>query len=192
MLKMDSEKVWVNFSSKLKNFLLKRLGDNDVANDLLQEVFLKIHLNVSKLKDETKLENWVFQIAYNQLKDYYRKNKQEQIELLEANEVVDEAMSDDHSPVDCLIPFIDSLPEKYKLAIRLSAVDGLKQSEIAQKLGVSLSGAKSRVQRGREMIKQHFIDCCNYHIREDGKLIGEHNHNHESWNCNDNDCLVHS
>lgn len=189
---INSEIIWNKFSDKMKNFLLKRVGDQDIADDLLQEVFLKIHLKLPLLKEEKKVENWVFQIAYNQLKDFYRtqsKNKTDQLENQEF--LISEDTHGKHELGDCLVPFIESLPEVYKEAVIMSEVEGLKQKEVAERLGISLSGAKSKIQRGRELIKQHFVDCCHFHIGEDGKLKGEHSHNHESWNCDDDECLVH-
>lgn len=188
---MNSELVWNKFSDKVRNFLLKRVDDVSIADDLLQEVFLKIHLGLPKLKDDNKLENWVFQIAYNQVNDFFRKESKSKIESL--NEAVFEAeLSPEHDLTDCLTPFIASLPEMYRQAILLSEVDGLKQQAVADKLNISLSGAKSRIQRGRELIKQHFVECCQFHLDDNGKLRGEHKHRHESWNCEDDDCLVHS
>lgn len=188
---MNSEQVWNKFSDQLKNFLQKRVADTSIADDLLQEVFVKIHLNLPKLKDDRKLENWVFQIAYNQLNDHYRRQKSLSTQPIDDVELATDQNSASHDLQDCLVPFIESLPETYKTAIILSEVEGLKQQEIAKRLGISLSGAKSRVQRGRALIKQHFVECCHFHIGQDGKLSGEHDHGHEDWNCDDDDCLVH-
>jgi RNA polymerase sigma-70 factor, ECF subfamily len=187
---MNSENIWNQFSEKLKNFLLKRVNDPEIANDLLQEVFLKIHLKLPLLKEEKKVENWVFQIAYNQLNDFYRaksKNKTDHLEI----DIAEPVTASDHELGDCLVPFIESLPEVYKQAVIMSEIEGMKQKEVAEKLGISVSGAKSKIQRGRAMIKQHFVECCHFHIGKNGKLSGEHNHNHESWNCDDDECLVH-
>lgn len=188
---MNSELIWNQFSEKLKNFLLKRVGDLDVANDLLQEVFLKIHLKLPLLKEEKKVEKWVFQIAYNQLNDFYRSKSKNKNQPLGTEEIEDSTDVHHSELGDCLQPFIENLPAGYKEAVILSEVEGLKQKEVAERLRISLSSAKSKVQRGRALIKQHFIECCQFHVGKDGKLTGEHNHNHESWNCDDDDCLVH-
>lgn len=188
---MNSEQVWNKFSDQLKNFLQKRVTDSSMADDLLQEVFVKIHLNLPHLKDNNKLENWVFQIAYNQLNDHYRRQKSVSTQHLEDLDLAADQDSSVHDLHNCLVPFIQNLPETYKTAVILSEVEGLNQQEIAGKLGITLSGAKSRIQRGRALIKQHFVECCHFHIGKDGKLSGEHHHTHEDWNCTDDDCLVH-
>jgi RNA polymerase sigma-70 factor, ECF subfamily len=187
---VNSELVWDKFSEKLKNFLCKRVNDTSIADDLLQEIFVKIHLKLHLLKDEKKLENWVFQIAYNQLNDYYKSNKK----TLEyaVDEVDLQPNTEDKNHFEsCLLPFIENLPEKYRESIVMSDMQGIKIKDIAHQLNISESGIKSRIQRGREMIKQHFVDCCHLHIDSKGKLKGEHHHSHESWNCADDSCLVH-
>ena len=188
---MNSEEIWNKFSEKIKYFLLKRVTDKSVADDLLQEVFVKIHTHLSHLKEEEKVEKWVFQIAYNKLNDYFRKSNQSTFSDITQYSFVHIEESDSHELEDCLSPFIQSLPNIYKDAIILSEVEGLKQKEVAIQLGLSESGAKSRIQRGRELIKQHFIDCCHFHLDANGKLVGEHSHNHELWNCEDDDCIIH-
>lgn len=191
---MSSEEIWNKFSEKIKYFLYKRVTDKTVADDLLQEVFIKIHTRLPLLKEEEKVGKWVFQIAYNQLKDYFRLVNKTLFYSLSTNKTTELFLTetdDSHELQDCLTPFIQSLPTIYKDAVVLSEVEGLKQKEVAKRLGLSESGAKSRIQRGRELIKQHFIDCCHFHLGNDGKLKGEHYHDHESWNCNDADCLIH-
>jgi RNA polymerase sigma-70 factor (ECF subfamily) len=72
-----------------------------------------------------------------------------------------------------LAPWIYSLPRKYREPLVLSEIEGVKQKDIAKRMGLSYSGLKSRVQRGREMIKDMFIECCGLPYSEDGKLIGD-------------------
>jgi RNA polymerase sigma-70 factor, ECF subfamily len=187
---MNSEIVWQKFSGKLMNFLLKRVSNETIADDLLQEIFIKIHLKLPQLKDEAKLEYWVFQIAYNQLNDYYKANKNNKEVALKEEDWASEDAKKLHFET-CLLPFIDSLPSIYKESIILSDLEGQKIKNIALSLKLSESGVKSRIQRGREMIKQHFIDCCNMYVDSNGKLKGEHTHSHESWDCKDDSCLVH-
>ena len=71
----------------------------------------------------------------------------------------------------CLVPMIDRLPEKYAEAIRLSEIDGLTQKEVSERQGLSLSGAKSRIQRGRAMLKEMLTDCCRFHFDHQGKVV---------------------
>lgn len=136
---------------------------------------MRVHTKLHLLKDEQKLQAWIFRIARNSINDYYRKTKPHQ-------PLGDFEIADDYDDTDlmrewsgCLEPFLKDLPEKYRTALELAEIKGMKQKEVAEKLGISYSGAKSRVQRGRELLKQGFIDCCKFALSDDGYLVGEPN-----------------
>ncbi len=65
---------------------------------------------------------------------------------------------------------IQRLPETYREAVILSEIKGLTQKEVAQMQGTSLSGAKSRVQRGRALLKEMLADCCRLEFDHKGRL----------------------
>lgn len=158
------DRVWNEFSGQIRGYLLKKVRVEDDADDLLQEIFIKIHSNLDKLQDEQKLAPWIYQIVRNSLTDYYRKKRLETSELNEENtasleiETTDDIYSACVS--GCLKVFIDRLPEKYKEPLVLSDIMEIKQKDIAEQMDLSYSGLKSRVQRGREMIKEMFLDCA--------------------------------
>ncbi len=83
-----------------------------------------------------------------------------------------------------MIPLILNLPKKYKEALLLSEIKGVKQSEVATQLKISLPAAKSRILRGRELLKKGFMDCCNYTLDKDGHLKGEHQDKSDCKVCN--------
>ena len=161
--------IWNEYSSALKGYLISRLKDKHVSDDLLQEVFVKIHLKADSLKKEQSIKSWVFTITHNVLMDYFKKTKTISVDDLKV--VSEEA--DKHDMSDCLVPLIKNLPEKYSKPLLLSEIEGLKQQVVADKLGLSLTATKSRIQRGREMLKQGFVSCCDYKINDDGILVGE-------------------
>ncbi|MBK9193209.1 MAG: hypothetical protein IPM77_17855 [Crocinitomicaceae bacterium] len=72
---MNTEIIWKNFANDLRKFILSRVKDADVAEDILQDVFVKIHLNLGKLKSESKLNSWLFQITRNAIIDFFQTNK---------------------------------------------------------------------------------------------------------------------
>ena len=170
---METTIIWNEFSKSLKGFILSKVKDTDIANDLLQEVFIKIHLNINSLQKQKSLKSWIFSITSNVINDYFKKNQKlhsESLDYISTNEDLDE----EHSAKDCIAPLIKNLPSTYKKAVYLSEIKGIKQAEIAKQLNISLSGAKSRIQRGRNLLKQGFIDCCDYKLNELGHLVGEH------------------
>lgn len=165
--------VWTKFSDYLRNFIAQKVSVQSDIDDILQEVFVKIHLNLGTLNNEEKLQSWVFAITRNTINEYFRKNKTySDIDNFEVPE--DENIDQFDKLKDCLRPFIQKLPSKYRRPLYLSDVKGVKQSMIAKDLGITLSGAKSRIQRARELVKQQFTVCCNFVEGEDGKLSGEH------------------
>ena len=170
---METTKIWNEFSDSLKRFIISKVHNSEVADDLLQEIFIKIHLNISTLKKQESIKSWVFTITNNVINDYFKKNAKTDILLSEIPSTENENKKE-HSAIDCLKPLIKNLPTTYSQAMYLSEIKGLKQADVAQKLDISLSGAKSRIQRGRNLLKQGFMDCCDYKLNESGYLTGEH------------------
>ncbi|WP_373482410.1 RNA polymerase sigma factor SigZ [Acetobacterium sp.] len=174
--------IWEEFSGPLKWYINKRVANKEDAEDLLQEVFLKIHNNLRYLEDEKKIHAWIYTITKNTIKDYYRKNSR-MPELTELDENISE-----HNPLEltasreiaaCLKGMIHNLPEKYKAVILLSEFEKLSQKEISKKLGISVSAVKSRVQRGRIMLKEMLLGCCQLEFDSLGHLI-DYEHKEET------------
>lgn len=170
---MTTEEIWEEFHPRIKQFILKRIPDEHNAEDILQEVFLKIHARIDTLRDEEKLQSWMYQIARNVIADYYRQHKAT-VALSEALLLPDEPVVDDDVVKD-LLPgvrtMVTSLPDEYRQALLLTEYEGLTQRELAERLGLSLSGAKSRVQRAREKLKAMLLDCCHFEFDRLGKII---------------------
>ena len=173
---METIGIWEDFSGILKKYIHSKVKDDDLTKDILQEVFIRIHLNVSKIKNNESLKSWLFTITHNVIMDHF-KRQSKQIPFLETPEN-DENQT--HSAKNCIRPLINKLPEKYREALLMSEINGKKQFEVAEALNISVSGAKSRIQRGRKLLQQGFIDCCDYKINDKGFLIGEHK---EKENC---------
>src|SRR6266487_2476947 len=72
---MTTERVWEEFHPKLKQFVLRRIQDEQSGEDIIQDVFLKIHTRIDTLRNEEKLQSWIYQIARNAIADYYREHR---------------------------------------------------------------------------------------------------------------------
>ena len=158
---MTLQELHSELYDKLRAFILRRVqGDESLADDLVQEVFLKMQLHLQQLEDEQKVQAWLFRMARNVVADHFRK-VQKRRDSAAAPPVEDEPEPQLTSQLASWLPFaIAALPEKYREAIRLTEIEGYSQKELAARLGISYSGAKSRVQRGRQMLKQVITDCC--------------------------------
>ncbi len=169
------ESLYRRFHDNLKRFILHRLSDEAAAEDLLQEVFLRIHSRIDSLVDSSRVESWVFQIARNLIIDYYRSKKEtEQIdESALSVEPEPEADASEHL-APAIREFINELPEPYREALILTEFEGISQKELAERLGLSFSGAKSRVQRARAMLKDMLMRCCHFEFDRYGTIIDYH------------------
>ncbi|HNW51036.1 MAG TPA: RNA polymerase sigma factor SigZ [Prolixibacteraceae bacterium] len=184
MKKVDTEIIWERWGENLKSFIRKRVADPDHANDILQDAFVKIHEKIDTLKDSTKVQAWIFQIARNTIIDYYRDSRQPekayQEELIgEKTEMIDvhfekTKSSPNDDIASGLKEVINTLPQKYAQALMLVEFDGMMQSELAKELNISVSGAKSRVQRGRQLLKNTLMNCCHFEFDKYGTIVSSH------------------
>jgi len=169
------ETIWDQYSAQLLAFIRSRVADECEAEDLLQEVFLRIHLNLCCLQDLSKLESWVYQITRNAIIDYYRSRRDtfELRETLPAESDFDEEDAESEL-APSLKELINELPAVYREALILTEYQGLSQKELAQRVGISLPGAKSRVQRARQMIRDMLLNCCHFELDRRGRIIDYH------------------
>lgn len=167
------EKSWNDFSSQLLGYIISKVHHREDAEDILQEVYLKSLQSIASLREDSNLNAWLYTVTRNAINDYLRKKNGFIKEDFKSDLFAEEKEWSIKDNFCCLEPHINELPEKYKKVILMSEIEGLKHAEIANKLDLSLSAIKSRVVRGREMLKDKFVDCCQYHVNEDGKLSGE-------------------
>ena len=156
----EVEKLWSEYRAALRRFIRRRVTDESSVDDLLQEIFLRIHSKIGTLKDRRRVRGWLYQVARNAIVDHYRRRRGTEAlpeEFAAPPKSDREALTE---LAECVRPMIERLPEPYRDALILSELKGLTQKEVGKKQGVSLSGAKSRVQRGREKLKEMMMACC--------------------------------
>ncbi len=172
----DIHSIWKEFHRELKGFIVKSIQNSHDADDILQDTFLKIIHNPQKISQAENLRQYLYGIVRNGIHDYYRKIKTEKNKAQWDNAML--GTEDDHVlntaiAESCLRPFIGQLPEKYREALLITEFEDISQKEMAQRLNISYSGAKSRVQRGREKLKELLLQCCAYKSDRYGNLISE-------------------
>lgn len=169
---MNSTELWETYHMDLEHFIFSKVKDEQITNDLIQEIFIKVHTKLDSLQDETKVKSWLFSIARNATMDYFKKSAK--TVPLNTFDIKDESWEETaHSPQDCLPGIIKNLPKKYRNPLFLSDIKGLKQAAVAKRLKLSLPTVKSQIQRARKLIKQGYIDCCDYRVNDKGFLVGE-------------------
>lgn len=174
MTQPTTDAIWTHLSADLRRFIRRRVPDDHVADDLLQETFVRVHRNIGTLEETNRLAAWVYQIARNVVHDHHRKATNSTVALIDADNVSD---NDDDPQRGCsgitwLEEMIQSLPEGYRQAVHMAEIEELPQQDIADRLGLSLSGAKSRIQRGRAMLKDVLDRCCSFELDGRGRVVG--------------------
>ncbi len=161
-INMDqTEIIWKEFHDKLLAFIKSKVHDPFSAEDILQDVFVKIISHLDTFEGRGKIESWIYRITRNTIVDHYRNNKKH---IISPDVLINFQISSIEKMqaelASCLIPMIRQLPDKYRIAIQLSEIEGKTQKEIAIQENLTLSGAKSRVQRGRVLLKKVLQKNC--------------------------------
>jgi RNA polymerase sigma-70 factor (ECF subfamily) len=169
----DTESIWRTLSDRLRQFIRSRVSSAADADDILQNVFLRIHQNLEALRESTRLESWVYQIARHAILDYHRKKGAVSLDPETATAPADELTPDslNQEIAGCLEMMIDRLPPPLRRAVALYEREDVSQNDIASREGITLSGAKSRVQRGRKLVKEMLQQCCQLELDRRGNVL---------------------
>jgi RNA polymerase sigma-70 factor (ECF subfamily) len=166
--------VWDRFRAGLWAFFRARVRDEATADDLLQDTFLRVHRRPPELAgDEGRLGAWLFGVARNVVADHYRSNGPSHAHMPENVPTAepDETGGAATEARGWLAGFVSGLPETYREAVRLSELEGRPHAEVADRLGLSLTAVKSRVRRGRALVKRDLEDCCRFEVDRRGNVM---------------------
>lgn len=162
-----TEQMWREMLPQLRTFVRRRIANPDRADDLVAEILLRVHQNLGSLDDQERLPNWVFRIARNAIIDEYRRagrSREQLTATLHDESAAESAAEDDPGAVRelsaCLRPMLGGLPPEQRDAVQMIELEGMSQADAADRAGVSLSGMKSRVQRGRRRLAELLGQCC--------------------------------
>lgn len=163
--------AWQTHEIELRRFLANRLSDAYLAEDILQDVFIKAMREGKRFCGLDSARAWLFEVARNVATDHFRRQR-------EVVEVSDDLIveTDDPAAIDvmanCLPRVLPELPDEDREAIMLCDLQGMKQDEFARLKGLSLSGAKSRVQRARKRLREHIAQACQVQYDDQGRVCG--------------------
>ncbi len=171
------DQVWDQYSRRLKAFIRSRVRDDAEAEDILQEVFIRVHRHLCCQPDWDKPASWFYQIARNLTIDHYRRRR-ELVELSDSWPAEPDLPEDDPEAELALSlkDLIDELPEPYRQALLLTEYQGLSQKQLAESQGISVSGAKSRVQRARDKLRDMLLRCCHFEFDRRGGIVDYYEH----------------
>ena len=169
MIEPAARGAWRDLEAKLRPFIARRVRAEADADDVVQEVFLRMQRGLAGLRDDERFGPWVYQVARSAIADHQRAAMRHPLANgVPAEEVA--ALSEGAVELNLaayVAPFVAMLPSPYREALTLTELEGLTQKDAAAMLGISLSGMKSRVQRGRQQLRKALDDCC--HIALDAR-----------------------
>ena len=162
---------------RVLSFVSRRVPGHADAEDIAQEVMLRIHRHSAELEHADRMAGWVYRIAANAITDHYRRPARRELPSGHAGDVPEA----DHDPAPptwaepesdelrrelaaCLAPLIERLPPIYREALELTEFEGINQVEGAAVLGLTVSGMKARVQRGRRQLRELLLECCDVQL----------------------------
>lgn len=168
---MRIENIWVEYQGLLRRFLASKVNNPQDAEDLLQQILMKVHQGLANLKDTSSIKPWLLQVSNRTIIDYYRKRATRR-EL-----TADELWYQDEEQVEnellqCLLPFIKQLPAEQAQLLMEVELGGVSQKEYAEKLNLPYTTLKSRVKKSRQQLKSVFEQCCELETDKAGRVIG--------------------
>jgi RNA polymerase sigma-70 factor (ECF subfamily) len=194
----DSQKIWSEVQSGLRAFIAKRVANEAEADDIVQDVWLKMQRGLDGLKDQHRLISWIYQIARHAIIDHYRvpgRRREMPAGLAADLEAYQSSSIRQMVPEDpgqlreelasCLRPMIERLSGEYRQAVVLVDLEGLTQQAAATQLGLSLSGMKSRVQRGRRQLKGMLEACCTIELDQRRGVVDYDVRDQQDHSCRD-------
>lgn len=183
---MNTVEVWRELHDPLLGFVARRVSSVEDAEDIVQEVMLRIHLHSADLAHVEQVAAWVYRITSNAIIDHYRRPARRErpagadlgVRVPDAASWAPGATDEDIRAraelAGCLRPMVGLLSPKYREAIMLTELGGITQSAAADLLGLSRSGMKTRVQRARRQLKDLLLECCRVDLDVRGEVTGFH------------------
>ena len=163
----------LEMAPRLRSFIRRRVRDDATADDLTQETLLKAYRSRAALRDDAHLDAWLYRVARSTIIDHHRRQRpNDELPAALAAERPDDVAALREAVMTTTRRFLEELPEIYREPVRLAELEGLPLARIALRLGLSLTAVKSRVRRGRQMLKKKLQDCCRFEFDALGKVIG--------------------
>jgi RNA polymerase sigma-70 factor, ECF subfamily len=182
MMLAASDLPWQELHGNLRAFIGRRVRNQADVDDLVQRVLLQVVKGLGSLRDAERLHAWVYRTARNVIVDHYRSAAarrelaSDDAEDLAPADAPDVSLDDESVALQelatCLTPMLRQLQPAYREAVTLTDLEGITQAEAAERVGVSLSGMKSRVQRGRRQLKEVLEACCRVDLDNRGTIVG--------------------
>jgi RNA polymerase sigma-70 factor (ECF subfamily) len=162
-----------DISRQVRAYVSKLTHDKEQADEVSQQVLLKMHEAIGSLKDEQKLGSWLKRIVYTTLMDYYRKQKKNlSLSFDEEKELTQEDTSQANlALIDCIQSLLQGLPDEQQQLLKAIEIQGISQAQYARDYHLPLSTVKSRVQRAKQKIREQITSNCFLQVDSYGNVI---------------------
>jgi len=177
---MDFWEIHDQYYPRVKGFILGLVRNESLADDLVQETFIRIQQNQDRLRDPSKMSSWIFRIAYNLCQDHFRKRKESSLDengikgkTDDSEEVGIEKEMEQRQMGQCVQDKINLLPEPLRAVIILFDTMDLSHQEIAESLGITVENVKVRLLRARKKLKAILEEECTFEVDERNVLVCE-------------------
>jgi len=171
----DFKAIYQQFRMPLLRFIRYKVSDAHTAEDLLQDVFIKASQSLASLKDEKKIQSWLFSIASNTIIDHYRKH---QIPLSDETDIAQDV--ENRTVLQelscCIETFLEALPSAQQAAIKAIYLHEQTQAQYASQNDLNLSTVKSQVKRAKASMKEFFEACCSFERNKDNEVVDFREH----------------
>mgnify|MGYP001290367584 CR=1 FL=1 len=163
------EQLILQYEKRIYNFCYRMTNNQEDAEDLAQEIFIKVYKNLNSFKGNSKFSTWIYRIAYNTCVDKYRKKKVTTVSLtlnndeeekeidLPSNDPLPEERVVSREEYDVVCECISALKPEYKTVVVLRDIQNYTYDEIAEILNVPLGTVKSHISRGRAALRDALI-----------------------------------
>jgi RNA polymerase sigma-70 factor (ECF subfamily) len=175
---MDFWEIHDQYYPRIRGFILSLVRDESLADDLVQETFIRIQQNQDRLRDPSKMSSWIFRIAYNLCQDHFRKRKESSLDengikekTGDSEEVGIEKEMEQRQMGECVQDKVNLLPEPLRAVIILFDTMDLSHQEIAESLGITVENVKVRLHRARRKLKAILEEECTFEVDERNVLV---------------------
>ena len=165
----EASALWLDYKKGLKYYILKKVKNEDIANELSHEVLMKVFDSCCSDTEIKNVRSWMYQIAHHTTLDYFK--QQSKLVHKTPEDSYEEENSAYSDAEEIVKPLLGLLPKKYSVPLELSDIEELKQAEVAQRMNLSLTATKSRIQRARKLLKEKIIECSDMEVDENGNLV---------------------
>ena len=173
MTAADLNTAWQPVAADLRAFVQHRVADPHAAEDIVQDVFVKLARQLAAGPLDAPVPAWLFRVAKHAVVDHYRARRPDTTLPADlASDAPSPTANADSQPLFASFrKFLHGLPPEQREALLLTEYEGMTQKALADRLGVAVSTVKSRVQRGRKRLEKALLDCCAFEFDRRGNVV---------------------